>query len=545
MTATPNPPTDGLASATDAQSDAIIWQGAAALARRIRSGELTARAVVDAHIQRIEAVNPRLNAVIVPLFAQARQAADRADAAQRAGAPLGPLHGVPVTIKDQFLVQGTPTTMGYVRAAGHRAAADGPLVARLRAAGAIILGKTNVPQSLMSADSSANPLYGRSNNPWDVGRGPGGSSGGEAAIIAAGGSALGLGSDWGGSLRVPAHSCGIHALRPTSGRLTGLDTRGELLAQAGLETIQAQAGPLARSVEDLALAMGVLAAPGQERFDPGVPPVLWRDPSEVDLRRLRVAVYTDDGHLPAAPALRRAVREAADIFSALGAQVVEWQPPDVSHAAQLFFGVATACGIAAWRRSLQGEKPIPDLAAMLQAMAMPPLARRGLVAMLRSRGQARTARIVCSIGDGSALSYFELTQAVHAYRMRFLAALDEGGFDAIICPPLATPAVPHDLSGKLGDYASYAQLYNVLGMPAGVVAATRVRGDEESDRPLSKDTVEQAVREVERGSAGLPVGVQVVARHWREDVALALMAALEGAFRARPGYPARPPERVP
>ncbi|NTV65753.1 MAG: amidase, partial [Oscillochloris sp.] len=162
MTISPTQPDDG-----------IIWQSAASLARRIRAGELTARAVVDAHIRRIEAVNPQLNAVIFPLFEQARQAADQADAAQRRGEPLGPLHGVPITIKDQFLVQGTPTTMGYVREAGHRAAADGPLVARLRAAGAIILGKTNVPQSLMSADSSANPLYGRTNNPWDLGRGPG------------------------------------------------------------------------------------------------------------------------------------------------------------------------------------------------------------------------------------------------------------------------------------------------------------------------------------------------------------------------------------
>ena len=160
--------------------------------------------------------------------------------------------------------------------------------------------------------------------------------------------------------------------------------------------------------------------------------------------------------------------------------------------------------------------------------------------MLRATGQSRAARIVGSIGDGSVHSYFELTQAVNAYRLRFLAALEAGGFDAIICPPLATPAVPHALSGKLGDYASYAQLYNVLGMPAGVVAATRVRSDEESDRLPSKDAAEQAAQQVEQNSAGLPVGVQVVAHHWREDVVLALMAALEQAFSLRPDYPARP-----
>lgn len=521
--------------------DGIIWQTASTLARRIRAGELTARAVVDAHIRRIEAVNPQLNAVVFPLFDQARRAADQADMAQRRGDSLGPLHGVPITIKEQFLVQGTPTTMGYVREAGHRAAADGPLVARLRAAGAIILGKTNVPQALVSTECSANRLYGRSNNPWNLDRAPGGSSGGEAAIIAAGGSALGLGGDFGGSLRVPAHSCGIQTLRPTNGRLTNQDTRGELLHfAAGLETIIPQNGPLARSVEDLVLAMSVLVAPGQEQFDPSVPPVPWRDPSTVDLRRLRVAVYEDDGYFPASPALRRAVREAADVLQGLGAQVVAWQPPEVSRAMQLFFGLISAAGVEAWRRSLQGEQPLPDIAQMLQVSAMPAFARRGLAALMRASGQNRTAQIISSLSDGSALNYFELTQAVNDYRRRFLAALDAAGCDAIICPPLATPAVPHAMGGKLGDYVSYARIYNVLGLPAGVVAATRVRGDEESDRPASKDAIEQAARKVEQGSAGLPVGVQVVARHWREDVALALMAALEAAFSTRPDYPARP-----
>lgn len=537
--------TTSLMTSGTAPDESILWQSASALAGRIRAGDLSVREVAEAHIRRIEAVNPQLNAVVVPLYDQARQAADQADAAQRRGEPLGALHGVPITIKEQFLVQGTPTTMGYVREARHRAEADGPLVARLRAAGAIILGKTNVPQSLMSTDSSANPLYGRTNNPWDLGRGPGGSSGGEAAIIAAGGSPLGLGGDWGGSLRVPAHSCGIHTLRPTTGRLTNYDTRVELLDfVAGVETILPQPGPLARSIDDLVLAMRVLAAPGQERLDPSIAPVPWRDPSAVDLRQLRVAVYTDDGHFRAAPALRRAVSEAADALREQGVQVVAWQPPDVARAMQLFFGVATSGGIAAWRRSLQNEKPIADIAQMLQAISMPSLGRRALSALLRARGQLHTSRIVGSVSDGSAQSYFELTQGVRAYRMRFLAALEAEGIDAIICPPLATPAVPHAQSGNLGDYASYAQLYNVLGMPAGVVAATRVRSDEESDRPASEDAVEQAARAAEQGSAGMPVGVQVVARYWREDVALAIMGALEQAFSLRPDYPARPPHHA-
>ncbi len=204
--------------------------------------------------------------MVVSLFDRALDEADAADAARSRGEPLGPLHGVPVTIKEQFLVADTPTTVGLPSRASHRAAGDGPLVRRLRQAGAIVLGKTNVSQMLIYHESD-NPVYGRTNNPWDPERTPGGSSGGEAAIVAAGGSPLGLGGDFGGSIRVPAHFSGVHGLRPTAGRLTVLDTPGGIFP-AGQEAIIPQPGPMARTVEDLALAMQVLAAPGPGATDP-------------------------------------------------------------------------------------------------------------------------------------------------------------------------------------------------------------------------------------------------------------------------------------
>src|SRR5260221_4998322 len=186
---------------TSAATD-VTTLDASEIARRIRSGELTALDAVEAHIQRIEAVNPRLNAVVFPVFEQARVEARAADAAQARGEPLGPLHGVPITIKDQFAVAGTPTTWGLPKHANHRAEADGPLVRRLRQAGAIVLGKTNGPQLLYYAEAD-NPVYGRCNNPWGLDHAPGGSSGGEGAIVAAGGPAPGPGGGIGGSPRVP------------------------------------------------------------------------------------------------------------------------------------------------------------------------------------------------------------------------------------------------------------------------------------------------------------------------------------------------------
>ena len=230
------------------------------IAQQIKAGELSACAVLDAHIHRIEQVNPQLNAVVIPRFEQARQEAEAADAAQRRGDALGPLHGVPITIKEQLLVKDTATTFGVLNLKDHQASEDGPLVKRLRVAGAIILGKTNTAQLLMYIESD-NPVYGRTHNPWNLERSPGGSSGGEAAIIAAGGSPLGLGSDFGGSIREPSHFCGIQGLKPTVWRLTNLDTRPGIFAD-GQTGMVPQPGPLARSVADLTLAMRILAAPG-------------------------------------------------------------------------------------------------------------------------------------------------------------------------------------------------------------------------------------------------------------------------------------------
>ena len=521
------------------ESTASLTLGARGIARRIASGDLSAREVVEEHVRRIEEVNPRLNAVVVPLFERALGEADDADAARSRGEPLGPLHGVPITIKEQFLVAGTPATMGLPSRASHRAASDGPLVARLRRAGAIVLGKTNVSQLLIYHESD-NPLYGRTDNPWSLDRTPGGSSGGEAAIIAAGGSPLGLGSDYGGSIRVPAHFSGLHGLRPTAGRLTGLDTPGGIFP-AGQEAIIPQPGPMARTVEDLVLAMEVLTAPDRSAADPRVPPVPWPDPKGVTLDGLRVAVYADDGFFRPTPAVGRAVREASAALRTLGAEVEEWTPPGVADAVRVFIGIASADGGITFRRALGRDKRDRRIAGLLRAAGLPSRARPPAAGLLERAGQRHTARVVRSMGRRSAAGYWRLVEERAGLRARFVEGLDAGRFDAVVCPPHALPALKHGASEFLLSAAGYSLLYNVLGMPAGTVAATRVRSEEESDRAPSRDLSERAARKTEEGSAGLPVGVQVAARHWREDIVLALMAALEEHFRAQPDYPSRPP----
>ena len=516
----------------------IFPLGASGLAREIASGRLSARDAVLAHVGRIEEVNPSLNAVVFRRFDEALAEAAAADERQARGEALGPLHGVPISIKDSIFVAGTPSTAGLPSRARHRADADSPLVARLRRAGAIVLAKTNVPQMLLYIESD-NPLFGRSNNPWSLDRSPGGSSGGEGALVAAGGSTLGLGTDLGGSIRIPAHVNGIHGLKATSLRLTLAGTFDALLAP-GQEAMVPAPGPLARHVRDLALAMDLLAAPGEE-VDTTLPPVPRPASAGIRVAGLRVGYYTDDGWFRPSPACARAVREAAKALADRGARVEEFAPPDLPEAMRIFFGLPSSAGSGWAKPFLEGGPVDPRLRELLLAAALPHAAARLVASVLELAGQRRRARVVRALGRRSAERYSRLVADRAAYRDRFLATDGPGRFDVWLCPPSPTPALTHGACRHLLGAASYTMLWNLLGWPAGVVAATRVRPDEQEDRPASRDPVDRAARAVDAGSAGLPVGVQVAARPWREDLVLAVMAALEEDFRARPEYPGRPP----
>jgi fatty acid amide hydrolase len=204
---------------------------------------------------------------------------------------------------------------------------------------------------------------------------------------------------------------------------------------------------------------------------------------------------------------------------------------------RLYYGIMSADGGAWGRRALAGERPAPQIRSLLLASGLSSLPRRGLAGVLARTGQARLAATLGSTGARSAAAYQTLVAERRAYSGRFLAALDAGRYDAILCPPDALPALRHGTGATLASAGSYSMLFNLLGLPAGVVAATRVRPGEESDRPARLDAIDRQARAAERDSAGLPVGVQVAARRWREDVALAVMAALEAHFSRQPEYP--------
>jgi fatty acid amide hydrolase len=508
------------------------------LVAELADGTISSEAVVGAHIARIEAVDPALNAVVARRYEHAMDEARSADRARSRGEPLGPLHGLPVTVKDQFDVAGLPTSFGVARLRERTVEHDGPMVAALRRAGAVVIAKTNVPQGL-GVYETVNGFHGRTNNPWNLARTPGGSSGGEAALIAAGASPLGFGGDFGGSLRVPSAWCGLATIKPTARRLP-LDA-APVRTASGLEGIIGQPGPMARSVGDVALGLQVMIEAVLTHRAGGCPPVPWRDPQQVDLSALRVAVLEEvDGYRPA-PAVRRALRESADALRGAGASVEPWSdPPDTALATDLVLRLFSADGFA-FARQVIGEDPRHSTVKNdLQLMAMPRPVLRLLRGAMRLTGQRTAARLLSSLQQTSAEALMDLLGDRFAYETTFSRALDAGAYDLVLCPAVPLAAPPHDVTLAIPHAFTSATLFNLLGWPAGVVPVTTVRPGERSDRLRTVDRMKRAARTAQDGSTGLPIGVQIAARPWQEDTVLAAMAAIEADVAMRPGFPATP-----
>ncbi|HXI61952.1 MAG TPA: amidase, partial [Pyrinomonadaceae bacterium] len=288
---------------------------------------ITSRAIssvdlVETYLSRIEEVNPALNA-IVTIGPDVLESARRCNSELERGNIIGPLHGIPITIKDTIATRGMRTTSGSRLCADVLPQHDAPVVTRLKAAGAIILGKTNVPEMAIPYETD-NPVFGRTNNPHDLSRTPGGSSGGEATAIAAGLSPSGIGSDLAGSIRVPAHFCGIAGLKPTSG---SVPMEGHLPVANGSLSLGASIGPMARRVADLALLFSVIADKPEARF---------LDEAVNELGRVQVAWYTDDEVAPVTEDVANAVQHAVNILSEAGLNIVEERPPSISEGPRLW-----------------------------------------------------------------------------------------------------------------------------------------------------------------------------------------------------------------
>jgi amidase len=423
--------------------DQIYNRSAATLARQIGERELTAEEVVQSCLKRIEAVNPRLNAVVQIAAEQALAAARAADDALAQQQAVGPLHGVPFTVKDWIDTADLPCTGGDPRFRDRRPQEDATVVARLRQAGAILLGKTNAMVD--------NEVYGRTNNPYNPAYSPAGSSSGEAAIIAAGGSPLGLGSDSGGSIRQPAHACGIAGLKPTTGRVP---LTGHFPFISAVNDPRTTIGPLARYVEDLALALPILSGPDWR--DASVVPMPLANWREVDVGSLQVAFYTHHPTAEPTPETANTCRRAAQVLANVCTYVEETLPPRVEE--------AYAITRDYWQRpeSASPDDWVPDGEFALTSEAV----ERHLFTWDRFRRSL----------------------------IQFMA-----NYDVILTPVAERPSVRH---GENEGGIPYTLPYSLTGWPCLSLRAGT-------------------------SPEGMPIGVQIVARPWRDDVALAVGQVLE------------------
>ncbi|MFD4356305.1 amidase [Nocardia sp. NPDC058518] len=476
-------------------------QSAEELATSLRTGEVTSVELTDAAIARIERDDKTINAICVPDFDRARAAAQRADQARARGEDR-PLLGIPVTVKESYNIAGLPTTWGMPQHANYVPTEDAVQVSRLEAAGAVMLGKTNVPLGLQDIQSF-NEIYGTTNNPWDHTRTPGGSSGGSAAALACGFGALSIGSDIGGSLRTPAHFCGLYAHKPTLGLAANRGMVAPPASALPVDLDLAVVGPMARTARDLTLLLDVMAGP--DPLTHGMAYDLTLRPARHErLSDFRVLVLDEHPLIATGSAVRAGVNRVADALVDGGARVERHSPllPDLTEAAALYMQLLFSGAVASF--PVEAYEQLRTRAAGLSTDD------RSLVAT-RLRGMVLTHRDWREANNGRELHR-------HGWRQLFAE------FDAVVCPITPTPAFPHDhhpdlLARRIDidgveypylDQLVWAGLATMPGLPATAIPTGR-------------------------SAEGLPVGVQLVGPMFEDRTPLRLAELLEqkiGGFRA-------------
>jgi amidase len=450
----------------------------------LRSGEISVTELVEAHIAQIERLNPQLNVFADFDADRVRERARKHDTWQGTRSRR-PLFGLPVTVKSSIATRGLKCEIGSLIHKGEVPTEDAVVVSRLRAAGALILGTTNCPEFLMAYET-ANLLHGQTRNPWDLERTPGGSSGGESAAIAAGMSAAGLGSDSGGSVRVPAHFTGICSLKPTQGRIPG---RGHLPPCVGPFSVLGAIGPMARTIADVALMFRTLS--GQDPHDPASPPVALREPTLDELRANTIGFFEDDDLVPVTPETRIAVQTAAVALRDAGFRVEPFRPRSLEPLRQLWWKFFVQCGAMFYAPTIRNKEHLlsPIFSEFLGfSRAVPPLTSTEL------------------LNDWAELDLL---------RSKMLEEMS--AFPVLLCPVASVPAFRHGerewvIEGRAVKYLDavrHTQWFNALAAPAAVVP-------------------------VGTSPEGLPIGVQIVARPFHDETALGVAAIIDAAFGYKP-----------
>ncbi|XP_019356913.1 PREDICTED: vitamin D3 hydroxylase-associated protein-like [Gavialis gangeticus] len=492
------------------------------LAEKLKEGSLSAESVLYTYMDKALAVTRELNCLrhVIPECEEQLQEL-------QGQKEKGLLHGVPVSIKDHIGYKGHLSTCGFTPFLGPPEQENSVLVQVLKCQGAVPFAITNVPQSLFNYDCS-NAIFGQTLNPWDHRKSPGGSSGGEGALIAAGGSILGFGSDLGGSIRLPSSFCGLCGLKPTGKRLS---LSGVTVPVPGLLSVTGAIGPMARDVDSLALCMRALLGDALFQLDPTVPPIPFNEKLFCASTPLRIGYYETDGYFLLPPCMRRAVRETRDLLQEAGHMLVPFAPPRVDYVVnELFMRGAFADGGSTFVDLFAQDLVDPGLKPQVNCYRIPILVKKILALLVRPLFPRLARHLDALCGVRSVKAMWQHQASILAYRTEFIAKWKKLQLDVVLCPVLG-PAFTLGYPGKLLAAVSSTMLYNVLDFPAGVVPVTTVTEADEEEllhyRGHYDDAWDRRLRKAVEGAVGLPVAVQCVALPWQEELCLRFMKEVE------------------
>ncbi|XP_067324004.1 fatty-acid amide hydrolase 1-like isoform X2 [Anolis sagrei] len=438
----------------------------------------------------------------------------------------GLLYGVPVSIKDSIDCKGLDSTLGFVKRLNHPATEDAVVVQVLKHQGAIPFVKTNVPQSLMSYDCS-NVIFGQTVHPLDHTKTPGGSSGGEASLIKSGGSILGIGTDIGGSIRIPSGFCGISGLKTTGDRIS---KRGVIRVLGGQKSVVAAVGPMARDVESLALCLRALLCEEMFRLDPKVPPLPFNEQVYSSSHPLRIGYYVTDSFIMPTPSMKRAILETKELLEKAGHVLVPFEPINMDYFVyKLCSRGISADGYTTYLEHFKGELVDPSIKDFLLLAKLPNWIQR-LLSWISRPISPRTSKVLESMTERSVKELWELHFEIEEYCYKFIAEWKKLQLDVLLCPALS-PAYKIGYPGKISMAAVYTMLYNYLDFPAGVVPVTTVTKEDEEElknfRGYYNDMWDKIFAKAVQGGVGLPVTVQCVALPWQEELCLRFMKEIE------------------
>ena len=522
-----------MSAAKKSDSKKLHQLTAVEISEGLSDGSLRSTEIVQALSDRRRNIDGSLNSFVADCD-DAMKAAEEADNARAKGKAVGPLHGVPMTIKDSVNLRGYDSTMGIASRVGKPAHEDSVLVAELRRQGSIFLGKTNVPQALLAQETD-NPVYGATKNPWNSARTPGGSSGGESAAVAAGLSPIGIGTDIGGSIRIPAHFCGLVGFKPTLDRWSN---RGSNTAIKGQEIVRSQIGCLSRSVADVKLLWDSVDIPRMAESDPLMCPLPAK--SLPDLRGMTIGFVDNDDFLPPGRSIRRAVGLARTALEEAGATIVSHWPVGSRDVLATWLSALTSDNGETLRKTIGPDAVTDAIKPSMNLIRIPKPVRRRLGGLLNTLGERRLGMLLDIVGEKTVTQLWQLTQRRTELRTEEFDAWRRSGMDALICPPHVVPAMRHGESGDFILSLGAMFRWTLLAFPAGIIPVTKVQVDETIGYEGGNDRIAKKAAAILSGSEGLPVGVQVVAKPFCEETMLSVMEAIESRVQRLDDFPHTP-----